>query len=98
MIMKKTVTKDYLAEKINKELGLPKSESLELVSSLFVTMTENLNNEDIVKIAGFGTFKVRKKNKRMGRNPKTGIEAEISERRVVTYHASDKIKKKLNLG
>ncbi|PPR28884.1 MAG: Integration host factor subunit alpha, partial [Alphaproteobacteria bacterium MarineAlpha9_Bin1] len=71
--MKKTVTKDYLAEKINKELGLPKSESLELVSSLFVTMTENLNNEDIVKIAGFGTFKVRKKNKRMGRNPKTGI-------------------------
>lgn len=98
MIMKKTVTKDYLAEKINKELGLPKSESLELVSSLFVTMTENLNNEDIVKIAGFGTFKVRKKNKRMGRNPKTGIEAEISERRVVTYHASDKIKKRLNLG
>lgn len=98
MIMKKTVTKDYLAEKINKELGLPKSESLELVSSLFVTMTENLNNENIVKIAGFGTFKVRKKNKRMGRNPKTGIEAEISERRVVTYHASDKIKKRLNLG
>ena len=98
MIMKKTVTKDYLAEKINKELGLPKSESLELVSSLFVTMTENLNNEDIVKIAGFGTFKVRKKNKRMGRNPKTGIEAEISERRVVTYHASNKIKKRLNLG
>ena len=98
MIMKKTVTKDFLAEKINKELGLPKSESLELVSSLFVTMTENLNNEDIVKIAGFGTFKVRKKNKRMGRNPKTGIEAEISERRVVTYHASDKIKKRLNLG
>jgi len=95
--MKKTVTKDYLAEKINKELGLPKSESLELVSSLFVTMTENLNNENIVKIAGFGTFKVRKKNKRMGRNPKTGIEAEISERRVVTYHASDKIKKRLNL-
>ena len=98
MIMKKTVTKDYLAEKINKELGWPKSESLELVSSLFVTMTENLNNENIVKIAGFGTFKVRKKNKRMGRNPKTGIEAEISERRVVTYHASDKIKKRLNLG
>ena len=98
MIMKKTVTKDYLAEKINKELGLPKSESLELVSSLFVTMTENLNNENIVKIAGFGTFKVRKKNKRMGRNPKTGIEAEISERRVVTYHASNKIKKRLNLG
>ena len=98
MIMKKTVTKDYLAEKINKELGLSKSESLELVSSLFVTMTENLNNENIVKIAGFGTFKVRKKNKRMGRNPKTGIEAEISERRVVTYHASDKIKKRLNLG
>ena len=56
------------------------------------------SNEDIVKIAGFGTFKVRKKNKRMGRNPKTGIEAEISERRVVTYHASDKIKKRLNLG
>ena len=51
----------------------------------------------IVKIAGFGTFKVRKKNKRIGRNPKTGIEAEISERRVVTYHASDKIKNKINI-
>ena len=84
-------------EKINRELGLPKSESLSLISSLFETIVEQLDKENIVKIAGFGTFKVRKKNKRIGRNPKTGIEAEISERRVVTYHASDKIKNKINI-
>ena len=95
--MKKTLTKYYLAEKINRELGLPKAESLSLISSLFETIVEQLDKENIVKIAGFGTFKVRKKNKRIGRNPKTGIEAEISERRVVTYHASDKIKNKINI-
>ena len=76
---------------------MPKSESLSLISSLFETIVEQLDKENIVKIAGFGTFKVRKKNKRIGRNPKTGIEAEISERRVVTYHASDKIKNKINI-
>ena len=73
------------------------SAGLSLISSLFETIVEQLDKENIVKIAGFGTFKVRKKNKRIGRNPKTGIEAEISERRVVTYHASDKIKNKINI-
>ena len=94
--MKKTVTKDYLAEKINEDLGLPKSESLALVGSIFDTILEHLDKESIVKISGFGTFKVRKKNKRIGRNPKTGVEAVITARRVVTYHSSDKIKNKLN--
>ena len=95
--MKKTLTKYLIAEKINRQLGLPKSESLSLISSLFETIVEQLDKQNIVKIAGFGTFKVRKKNKRIGRNPKTGIEAEISERRVVTYHASDKMKNKINI-
>ena len=55
--MKKTVTKDYLAEKINEDLGLPKSESLTLVGSIFDTILEYLDKESIVKISGFGTFK-----------------------------------------
>ena len=94
--MQKTLTKEYLAETINQKLGLPKSESLKLVASLFDTIAENLEKENIVKIPGFGTFKVRSKNSRIGRNPKTGVEAKITARKVVTYHVSDKIKFKLN--
>ena len=95
--MKKTLTKYYLAEKINRELGLPKSESLSLISSLFETIVEQLDKENIVKIAGFGTFKVRKKNKRIGRNPKTGEEVTITARRVVSFKAGQKLRKKITL-
>ena len=94
--MKKTVTKEYLAEKINEDLGLPKSESLTLVGSIFDTILEHLDKESIVKISGFGTFKVRKKNKRIGRNPKTKEVKIISERNVILFKPSKEFKEYIN--
>ena len=94
--MGKTVTREYLAECIKKEMGLPRSECIKLVHSIFDGMSEGLNKDGLVKIPSLGTFKVRKKNKRVGRNPKTGEEAIISERSVVTYNASEKLKLRLN--
>tara|TARA_B100000686_G_C16799518_1_gene984970 strand:+ start:1370 stop:1660 length:291 start_codon:yes stop_codon:yes gene_type:complete len=94
--MSKTVTREYLAECIKKEMGLPRSECIKLVHSVFYNISKGLRKDGLVKIPSLGTFKVRKKNKRMGRNPKTGVEAIISERSVVTYNASEKLKLRLN--
>lgn len=94
--MNKTVTREYLAECIKKEIGLPRSECIKLVHSVFDNMSKGLKKDGLVKIPSLGTFKVRKKNKRIGRNPKTGVEAVISERLVVTYNASEKLKLRLN--
>ncbi len=94
--MSKTITKEYLAECIKKEMGLPRSESLKLVSAIFEDISLALSKEGIVKIPSLGTFKIRKKNSRIGRNPKTGKEATISERSVVLYNASEKLKSRLN--
>ena len=94
--MNKTVTKEYIAECIKNEMGLPRSECIKLVASIFEDISEGLTKDGIVKIPSIGTFKVRKKNSRMGRNPKTGEEAVISERSVVIYSASEKLRLKLN--
>ena len=90
--MKKTVTKDYLAEKINEDLGLPKSESLTLVGSIFDTILEHLDKESIVKISGFGTFKVNHRAARTGRNPKTGDEIQIAAANVPAFVAGKALK------
>ena len=95
-IMSKTITREYLAECIKKEMGLPRSECIKLVSTIFEDISLALSKDGVVKIPSLGTFKVRKKNKRMGRNPKTGKEATISERSVVLYNSSEKFKSRLN--
>ena len=87
-----TVTKMELANILFDELGLNKREAKEFVELFFEEIRTALENGDSVKFSGFGSFSVRDKPQRPGRNPKTGEEVSVSARRVVTYKASQKIK------
>ena len=87
-----TVTKMELANTLFDELGLNKREAKEFVELFFEEIRSVLENGDNVKFSGFGSFSVRDKPQRPGRNPKTGEEIPVSARRVVTYKASQKIK------
>ena len=93
-----TVTRMDLAEAVFREVGLSRYESAQLVESLLEHISEALINDQSVKISSFGTFTVRNKNPRIGRNPKTGAEAEISSRRVVTFRPSQLMKDRVNIG
>ena len=94
--MRKTITREYLSNCIKKEIGLPRSESLKLVAIILDSLSVSIKKEKVLKIALLGTFKIKNKNSRMGRNPKTGKEAIISARSVVTFTASEKMKTRLN--
>ena len=87
-----TVTKMELANLLFDKLGLNKREAKEFVELFFEEIRSALENGDNVKFSGFGSFSVRDKPQRPGRNPKTGEEIPVSARRVVTYKASQKIK------
>ena len=95
--MRKTITREYLSNCIKKEIGLPRSESLKLVAIILDSLSVSIKKEKVLKIASLGTFKIKNKNSRMGRNPKTGKEAIISARSVVTFTASEKMKTRLNI-
>jgi len=82
------MTKADLADKLYEKIGLPKKEATEIVETLFESMKSILADGESIKITGFGTFLVRKKGARRGRNPKTGSELEIEQRRVVTFKPS----------
>ena len=86
------LTKANMAESLFNELGLNKREARELVDSFFEDLRAALAVGEQVKLSGFGNFDLRDKNKRPGRNPKTGEEIPITARRVVTFHASQKLK------
>jgi integration host factor subunit alpha len=86
------MTKIDIVNLIFEKVGLPKNDAQDIVETLFDTMREALIAGESVKISGFGTFNVRKKNARIGRNPKTKIEVEITPRRVVTFRASEQLK------
>jgi integration host factor subunit alpha len=85
-----------LSNKIYKELGFSKNFSAEIVDSFFDIIVNELTKVKRIKISSFGTFKVMNKNERIGRNPKTKIEAKIKPRKVVTFKPSLYIKNKLN--
>ena len=87
-----TVTKMELANILFDKLGLNKREAKEFVELFFEEIRTALESGDSVKFSGFGSFSVRDKPRRPGRNPKTGEEVSVSARRVVTYKASQKIK------
>ena len=87
-----TLTKADLAELLFEKVGLNKREAKDVVESFFDEIRLSLENGDIVKLSGFGNFQCREKPQRPGRNPKTGEEMPISARRVVTFHASQKLK------
>ncbi len=81
-----------MAESLFNELGLSRTEARELVESFFEEQAASLAVGEQVKLSGFGTFDLRDKKERPGRNPKTGEEVTISARRVVTFRPGDKLK------
>jgi len=94
--MDKTTTRSTLSEAVFKNVGLSRNESATLVDSVFGEILKSLIQGDDVKISSFGTFVVRKKKERIGRNPKTGQEVPITARSVVTFRASNVLKSKVN--
>ena len=93
-----TLTRADLAETINRKMGLSRAESLELVESILDHICEALTKGENVKVSGFGSFVLRDKNERIGRNPKTGIEVPITPRRVMTFRASQLLKERIAKG
>ena len=87
-----TLTKAELAEMLFEQVGLNKREAKDMVETFFDEIRGALERGDSVKLSGFGNFQLRDKPQRPGRNPKTGEEIPISARRVVTFHASQKLK------
>jgi len=86
------MTKEDLVEKIFEKIGLSKKEAQEFIEILLDTMKQTFIEGESVKISGFGTFNIRQKISRRGRNPKTGEELEITPRRVITFRASNQLK------
>ncbi|EAS46165.1 integration host factor, alpha subunit [marine gamma proteobacterium HTCC2207] len=86
------LTKADLAEMLFEELGLNKREAKEIVEMFYSEISLALENNDSVKLSGFGNFELRDKKSRPGRNPKTGEEIPISARRVVTFKPGQKLK------
>ncbi|TCS68803.1 integration host factor subunit alpha [Sulfuritortus calidifontis] len=87
-----TLTKAELANLLFEKVGLNKREAKEMVEAFFEEVRTALETGDSVKLSGFGNFQLREKPQRPGRNPKTGEEMPITARRVVTFHASQKLK------
>ena len=95
-MVKKNFNRKNLSNKIYQNLGFSKNFSSIIVDNFFEIMTAELIRSNKVKISSFGTFKVMNKKERIGRNPKTKIEAKITSRKVVKFKPSIAIKKKLN--
>lgn len=89
------LTKAQLADLLFEQIGLNKRESKDMVDAFFDLISDNLVNGDDVKISGFGNFQIRTKAPRPGRNPRTGEAIPIQARRVVTFHASHKLKEQI---
>ncbi|AOJ02100.1 MULTISPECIES: integration host factor subunit alpha [Burkholderia] len=87
-----TLTKAELAELLFDSVGLNKREAKDMVEAFFEVIRDALENGESVKLSGFGNFQLRDKPQRPGRNPKTGEAIPIAARRVVTFHASQKLK------
>ena len=92
----KTVTRANLSEAVYNEIGLSRSESTQIVESFITEISDALVRGEAVKLSSFGSFMVRQKNGRVGRNPKTGEEVPIDPRRVLTFRASHVLKSKIN--
>jgi integration host factor subunit alpha len=91
-----TLTRAYLTESIYTQVGLSRNESADLLETVLERMASALAAGESVKISGFGTFSVRQKGRRVGRNPKTGIEVPILPRRVLVFRPSQVLKAHVN--
>ena len=94
----KTLTRMDLAEAVHAEVGLSRNDSADLVESVLTHISDALVQNETVKISSFGTFSVREKAARVGRNPKTGEEVPISPRRVLTFRPSHLMKNRIAAG
>ena len=94
--MDSTLTKDALIEIIRDKVGYPVKEAKEILEIILEEIKSRLEEGKEVKISGFGKWTVKEKRSRPGRNPHTGDRIEISARRVVTFHPSDKLRDSVN--
>ncbi|MAM67435.1 MAG: integration host factor subunit alpha, partial [Rhodospirillaceae bacterium] len=92
----KTVTRADLSEAVYQEVGLSRNESADLVESVLSEIADSLTHGETVKISSFGSFSVRQKGQRIGRNPKTGEEVPILPRKVLVFRASNVLKSLIN--
>jgi integration host factor subunit alpha len=93
---KKNLTKKDISNKIFKKIGFSKNFSSSFIDKFFTIVSDELKKNNEVKIKSFGTFKILDKKERVGRNPKTKIEAKITARKVVIFKSSLQVKNKLN--
>jgi len=96
--MSETVTRAHLSEAVYQEVGLSRNESADLVDAVLDEIAGALAKGESVKISSFGSFLVRMKGERVGRNPKTGDEVPIKPRRVLVFRASHVLKERVNKG
>ena len=96
--MNDTVTRAQLSEAVYQEVGLSRNESADLVEVVLKEIADALARGENVKISSFGSFFVRAKGKRIGRNPKTGEEVPINPRKVLVFRASHVLKDRVNSG
>jgi len=92
----KTLTRADLAEAVFQKVGLPRNESAEIVELVLRGIVGSLERGDPVKLSSFGSFGIRDKGERIGRNPKTGQEVPITPRRVLVFRASNIMKQRIN--
>ncbi len=92
----KTLTRADLAEAVFQKVGLPRNESAEIVELVLREIVSSLERGDPVKLSSFGSFGIRDKGERIGRNPKTGQEVPITPRRVLVFRASNIMKQRIN--
>ena len=94
----KTLTRADLAEAVVEKVGLPRNESQELVELVLSEISTTLASGESVKLSSFGSFGIREKGERIGRNPKTGDEVPITPRRVLVFRPSNIMKDRINTG
>ena len=94
---RQTITRSQLSEAVYQEVGLSRNESAELLESILSKISETLSNEESVKISSFGSFSVRRKGQRIGRNPKTGEEVPILPRKVLVFRPSQVLKARISV-
>jgi len=92
----KTITRAQLTEAVYQEVGLSRNESADLLESVLDMIADTLAHDETVKISSFGSFSVRSKGERIGRNPKTGEEVPILPRKVLVFRPSQVLKARIN--
>ena len=91
-----SLTKDDVVEAVAKQIGFPKNQSVGLVETLLELIKKTLESGEDVLVSGFGKFRVKEKKERRGRNPATGSDMMLRPRKVVKFHCSGKLRKKIN--